>query len=576
MEEATVFDILVRTLDSQERKSLLDRILASSRVSQVPLRGDDEAARMVDLDGEYKRMSLLHRLLILIRCLLTGKDRFALLEQMLLRRLEAMIEQHGRGLLNYRKRMFGDRMYDALATLRMAVQFLRGPLDLAMRREKDEFVAFLAGIEMPEVQKRLLEATEPQPQAGLTAGVEADGESLKGELTRRCDEILEGIPREARRGVYYDVQALTALTRLALHPFAAMLACFHAGASSGGDGQERSCGFAELSRYLVSLSEALSAAQFPPTAEALRALFVYCYKDHLLDPTFKLDEHLEADLRTAEGALNGVREFNQAIPLDLIVKYATGNLGYQPKSAGGGEDWFVIYKGFWRRRLARNYALFHRRRMEQRLAARAVAYLGVPRLPELAEYRPEQFDEGVLLKHALSLGFLKGFFQQVFARVSRPLRIILASGDFYKAENRNELNDALAYLGLIEENINSLESRLAKEGDLGAELADARTERKSPTVRLRRVRAVAEQADRNASYLVAECHKKLNTVAQVLEGILHGKSSERFDTLANLSSIGGAGNRVLVTAWTEALEQLKAAISLLREMRSLEEAAPQG
>lgn len=567
MEEATVFDILVRTLDSQERRSLLDRILASSRVSQVPLRAEDEAAAMVDLDGEYRRMSLLHRLFILIRCLLTGKDRLALLEQILLRRLESMIERRGGGLLHYRRRVFSDRMYEALAALRMAVQHLRGPLDLATRREKEEFVAFLAGTEMPDVQKRLLEATDPRQ-----AAAEADSENLKNELTRRCDEILDGIPKEGRRAVYYDVQALTALARLALHPFAAMLACFH----PGGEGGERICGFAEVSRYLVSLSEVLASAQFPPTAEALRALFVYCYKDNLLDSTFRLDEHLESDLYGAEGALNAIREFNESVPLDLIVKYATGNLGYQPKNPGGGEDWFVIYKSFWRRRLARNYALFHRRRMEQRLAARAVAYLGVPRLPELTEYRSEQFDEGVLLKHSLSLSFLKGFFQVVFARVSRPLRIILTSGDFYKAENRNELNDALAYLGLIEENINSLEGRLAKEGDLGAELADARAERKSPAVRLRRIRAVVEQADRNASYLVAECSKKLNTIAQVLEGILHGKSSERFDTLANLSSIGGAGNRLLVSAWIEALEQLKGAIGLLREMRAVEEAGLQG
>ena len=108
------------------------------------------------------------------------------------------------------------------------------------------------------------------------------------------------------------------------------------------------------------------------------------------------------------------------------------------------------------------------------------------------------------------------------------------------------------------------------------ELADAKAERRNPAVRLRRVREVAEQADRNASYLVAECAKKLNNLTQVLEGILHGKSTERYDTLANLSAIGGAGNRLLVSAWTEALEQLKGAVGLLSEMRDLEDASLKG
>ena len=108
------------------------------------------------------------------------------------------------------------------------------------------------------------------------------------------------------------------------------------------------------------------------------------------------------------------------------------------------------------------------------------------------------------------------------------------------------------------------------------ELADAKAERRNPAFRLRRIREVAEQADRNASYLVAECSKKLSTLTQVLEGILHGKSTERYDTLANLSAIGGVGNRLLVSAWTEALEQLRGAVGLLHEMRDVEEASPQG
>jgi len=570
MAETTVFDILVRTLDSQERKSLLDRILASSEVSQAPLRAADAEEELVDLEGEYRRMSLLRRLLLLIRCLLTGKDRYALMEQMLLRRLEAMIERHGGGLVHYRKRMFGERMYDELAALRMSVQYLKAPLDLAMRREKEEFVAFLAGIEMADVQKPLMEASDPQSQ--WREDMDLDSGAFRTELARRCDEAVDGISKEARRIVYYDMQALTALTRLALHPFGAMLACFRATNSA----EERSCGFGELARFLVSLSEVLAAVQFPPTAEALRALFLFGYRDNLLDPTFKLDEHLAGDLYNVEGTLNGIREFNQSVPVNLVVKYTTGNLGYQPRSPGGGEDWFSIYKSFWKHRLAINYALFYRRKMEDRLAARAVAYLSVQKLPELKEYRAEQFGEGIQLKHALALSFLKGFSQQVFARVSRPLRIILTGGDFYKQENRNELNDALAYLGLIEENINGLESRLAKEGDLGLQLADARAEGKSPTARLRRVRSVAEQADRNAAYVVAECYKKLYNLTQVLEGILHGKSSERYDTLANLSSIGGVGNRLLASAWTDALEQLKGALGLLREMRDLAEASLQG
>jgi hypothetical protein len=567
MAETTVFDILVRSMNSQERRSLLERIRASAEVPPAPLRPDDDQEDSVDLDTEYRRMSLLQRIVILLRALFTGHDRQHLLEQVLLRRVETLVERHGTGLVYYRKRMFGARLYDELAALRLSVQYLKGPLDVAMRQEKEDFVAFLAGIEMAETQARLMEATDPRTQWRDDAGL--DSGSFRADLMRRCEEIVDGIPKDTRRGVYYDVQALTALTRLSVHPFGAMLSCFRATNSA----EERSCGFAELARYLVSLSEVLSGVRFAPSQQALRALFLFGYKENLLDPAFKVEEHLEGDFYNVESTLNGIREFNEAVPLDLIVKYATGNLGYRPKPQGGAEDWFALYKSFWKRRLARSYSLFFRQRMEERLAARAVAYLGVPKLPELAQYNREHFGEGVLPAHALSLAFLSGFFQQVFGRVSRPLRIIVTSGDFYKQENRNELNDSLAYLALIDENIASLEKRLAKDGDLGMALADADSERRSPSMRVKRLRAVVDQADRNAAYLVSECYKKLYTLTQVLEGIMHGKSSERYDTLANLSAIGGVGNRLLVSAWGEALEQLRAALALLREMRDLEESA---
>jgi hypothetical protein len=565
MAETTVFDILVRSINSQERRSLLERIRASAEATEAPLRSIDNEEDSVDLDTEYRRMSLLQRIVILLRALFTGRDRHNLLEELLLHRVEALIERHGSGLVYYRKRTFGPRFYDELAALRISVQYLKGPLDVAMRQEKEEFIAFLTGIELTETQARLLEVTDPQTQARDDAGL--DNGTLRAELTRRCDDIIDGTPKEARRNVYLDVQALTALTRLSVHPFGAMLSCFRVANTA----EERTCGFAELARYLVPLAEVLASVRFAPSQTALRALFLYAYKDNLLDPAFKVEEHLQADFVNVESTLNGIREFNLAVPLDLIVKYATANLSYRPKPHGGAEDWFAVYKSFWKRRLARNYALYYRQRMEDRLARRAVAYLGVPRLPSLAQYNRERFGEGVLPRHALSLAFLSGFCQQVFGRVSRPLRIILTSGDFYKQENRNELNDCLAYLALIDENIASLEKRLARDGDLGLALADAEGEHRSPVARLKRLRAVAEQADRNANYFVQECQKKLHGLTQVLEGILHGKSSERYDTLANLSAIGGVGNRLLVSAWAEALEHVKTALTLLREMRELEE-----
>ena len=565
MAEVTVFDQLVKSLDSEERKRLLDRLLASQHVSTEPLKPEADEDGIVDLDSEYRRLPFFRRLVVLLRALIAGRDRYAVLEEALLHRVEVVIEHRSPGLMDFRRSMFTERMYEQIMSLRDGLQGMRAPLDLAMRREKTEFIAFLAGVEMPEVQARLLEASDPSRLWDERGDLESG--ALKMDVLRRCEETLDAVPKDDRRGVYYDIQALTGLAQLAIHPFGSMLSRFR----RTNEIESQLGEFDQLARYLAPMAEVLTTAQYPPSEDALRAVFLYAYRDQLLDTRFDLEEHLESDLNDAEEAFGRIREFNAAVPVVSIVKAATRNLSYKPRAGGGGEDWFVIYKSFWKRRASRNYGRFYRKKKEEQLARRAAGFLGFRKLPPLVYYTPDQFEDLVILKHNLSLSFLKGFFHKVFKRITKTLNLILSSGDFYKSENKREFADALAYLGLIEDNLGSFESRLSPEGDLGMQLQQARKDTRNPAARGRKIHAVAEQADRNATYLVSECYKKLLNLSQILAGILHGRSAERYDTLANLSSIGGVGNKLLISTWNEALEQVLAAVNILRDTRGLEE-----
>jgi hypothetical protein len=565
--EQSTFDQLVKSLDSDERRSLLDKLLAAAQVSDAPLKQNIEEDEAIDLKVEYQRLSLLRRLVLILRALLSGRDRFQVFEEMLLLRVQAIVERRAPGLIDTREQVFTELMHSRLLELQARLHILRGLLELAIHKERAEFIAFLAGVELQDVQRQLEAAADAARQWDGQADL--DSGALKNDMQRLCDTILNQIPKDQRRRVYMDVQTLTALTRLALHPFSSMLACFRRIPSGE---SERYSEFSEIGKYMVSLSEALAAAQYPPSGEALRALLIYSYKNRLLDETFPLESELDEDLTSVKQALAAIRHFNDTVPVTLLVKLSTRNLSFRPREPGGSEDWFALFRGFWQRRIARAHALFYWDHKSRLLARMASDFLGTRALPELDTYRTALF-EGMEPRHHISLSFLKGFARKVFPRIEKPLRIIVTSGEFYRPENKNELNDALVYLGAIDENLINLEGRLQPEGDLGGRLFEVRSERQDPARRIRLIRDVLRQADTNASFLVAECVKKLANIERVIEGVLRSAPGERYDSLANMGTIGGVGNKLLVATWGDVLDQIRNALSILRRIRSLEDSA---
>ena len=65
----------------------------------------------------------------------------------------------------------------------------------------------------------------------------------------------------------------------------------------------------------------------------------------------------------------------------------------------------------------------------------------------------------------------------------------------------------------------------------------------------------------------------LGLLISVLKGILHGESGGRFDTLSNISYIGGSENAKLRDKLEIALNQAEQARNIMNELFDLERAA---
>ena len=556
MNGPSVFDRLVKNMASEERKDLLDKIQSSVSVSEEPLTKEIEETETFDPELELREFSLWQRFLLFLKSLLTNKDKYTLISEKHLKKLEQQIERQCSSLIDYRNSLFVEKMHYELSALQKGLSFFQEHLGQALGREKRYFFAFLAGIELEHFQERLVKETDP---FNLWETIKPlDEEDVRIEMRNRFQELFEAVSEEEKREVYRDAQSIFSLYNLSSHPFESMLSRFESKKYPGA----MECDFQDLSKYLTSLAGLLNAAIFPPSANALRALFLFYYRDKLENEDFNLELQLKNYLIETERAFIGIREFNEHIPMIPIIRYINKDFTFFPAEAGGGEDWFVIYKDFWEKRIDKAYQIFYKYQTRQKLTDEVKKFLRRGGLPELHNYKSE--------KHGLSLSFLRGFFESTFINMSRALKLIFLNGEFYKEENRQDYTEAFNILSKIAERITSLENRLEETGDLGINIKDVRKEMISSKLKKKKIQNIIARADKEALEIIEESGKQLRLLTLLLEGVLEGQPGAQYDTLSNFESIGGQENKELVASWRRALEKIEEASALLTEIKDLE------
>nr|MQY77342.1 hypothetical protein [Spirochaeta sp.] len=402
MSEVSVFDRLVSYLESSERKALLEKIQNSFSESQEPLITIPEDDTSLNADEELKKFTVIQRFFLFLRSLFTQKDTYTLIQDILLKKTASIIEKRASGLIDYHNSLYSEQMYNELTLLKEHTRFFQEALRSALVKNKHAFFAFLAGLELELVQFKLINETDPFSL--WDTGTIENPTAVKHEMRKIAADIFQEIPKENKHMVYLDAQSLSALFHLSNHPFDTMLTAF----------KSAKCTFRDLDKHLTPLADLLKALEFTPSADALKALFLFHYNERLADEDFPLEKNLYRSLSESKIALKGIGSFNERIPLVSIIRYTKGNLEYKPQKRGGGEDWFVIYKDFWYHRIDSRYNEFYWQHMYERLKNEAADFIGSYQMPQVFKKRALWPDGGI--NYCLSLSFLKALLEKIFQK----------------------------------------------------------------------------------------------------------------------------------------------------------------
>lgn len=562
----SVFDSLVRTLDEGERRDMLLKISKSGAVSSDPLFPPDTQARArEDVEDPFKSLGFLAKLWVTVRAFFSGVPKSDVLRRDEVKSIAKGIVSRFPGLFDPAEQSLLEPFLNEAQKLKRSAYAIKAMYEGSIGADRGSFYGLLGSLEMPEVHRALVERTDP--------GIVFESNPLLEDAEVRrivlaaLDEILSGTDDDARNRIYFDVRAMHFLNRIAEFPFERLLAFFE----KRKDGS-RACPAGVVADRLAELANVLySMAEAPPPV-LLEAIILYCKRNELDGEDASVESRVREELQKLDASLVAIRDFNARVPLHDIVRVVRSDPGWGASELPGGEDWFSAYRQFWKDRVDSKVAAFKATREAARLARQIAEYVGGrDRWVFLAGTDGKRIpgDEVPASRLESALAFLYDFDRYLFGgELQRPLKTILLEGQFYKKENRSDFVEAYNALLSMRESVTNLEAKLRPSGEYGQAYAQARGEVISIPLKRHRIQAIMQSVDDEASQIAQAARTALEALVAILGGILKGGFGERFDSLSNLSRIGGKSNEEFVRSVSVSKDRIEQGLTILRALEA--------
>ncbi len=531
--ESTVFERLVQQLNPEEKQKMLSR-LTSRKDELTETSMPMEAPVETSWELTFQNFGWFRKLTLYIKSIFLGHKLKELVEDRMFSDLGFDIERRLPGMFNSRIRMLHPGFYEELRSLFEGLKVFTKPIITAFGPHKGDFFAFLVGMEMQDIQDRLMEETSHWKI--YETNQERPNKEIKAIVDANLRLIMDSIPSPKKRLLFESVKSLYSLKQLCAFSEEKLLSPFQVMSFGGTAGN---VSLDELKGGLLDLWERLMGFDTTPPFAVLEGLFIF-YAG-LSNPDGKVDgDNVEDLLKQAHNALTRIKEFRQRVPLGRLVCFAFKNLSLQPRNLGGVEDWFVLYKNFWRGRVDTSFEEFSKERNQRVLLAELAVFLDIQVTEFLSEsIYPPYFSGQIPTPREKAFKFYKLFWQRIFIpKINPVLRQILLEGDFYRKQNKASFSETYNFLLKVQEKLTSFQKSFSNDGEWGKMLTEARALKEESLV-LSRVKDIYLQAGDWVDLFLKESLYHIGNFAGILEILLKGDQGGKVEVLSNLGNLGG-------------------------------------
>jgi len=330
------------------------------------------------------------------------------------------------------------------------------------------------------------------------------------------------------------------------------------------------CSAGVVRELLLSLNNILVSLKSVPDMSLLQSLFVFILQERSGEPGFDMNKEMQSLLTKAEESLAVVREFNKKVPLTWIIRCSARNMSYAAREIPGGEDWFIVYRDYWKRHIEALFADFLKERRHRELMEAFRHFLKGADLKILPNAQSDSNAGGMPIKGTFGLAFLHTFYSVVFIpEINKFLRPVLLDGEFQNKENRAEFAESYSNLLKLEDDIIKFDLEISPAGDYGKRYNQARQEMTSLPVKRRKVQIVIEEASEDAGAILKRAGAASRNMINILNGMLGKDTTGKYNTLSNLTKL--AGKDGLFNAGIDAaVKQFQHVLKLLDDIEIME------
>jgi hypothetical protein len=536
------FNELTSVLTGEERKKLLKKLAGQSNISKEPLYEREVETPQSSVEIQYQTLPWYRRIWFLILSFFESKPPVRVFENALITKIGQEIEDGYPGYFDYNQNLLLPLFHKELVNLKENVHFFKDVFESSIQRDLGAFYAFLGSLEMPDVHKRLTMETSPQNIS--TSHPEANIAKIKQIALGGMEDAFAAINENFRANMYHNAHSLLCLKDLAFFLFDRVLYAFSENSAVAG----MACSASVVREQLASLNNILFSIRNPPSIELLSSLFVFALQERADETGFNIDEAGEELLAKAENSLITIREFNKAIPLTLILRFANENTALVPVGLSGGNDWFIIYRDYWKQHIDELCEQFEDARRQQELLESFRTFLKGASLKTLEHAKSKTNPKGLPIRRDYELSFLLTFHAVVFLPViNKILRPILIEGEFSKREYRTLFTESYNGLMKLDEDIKKFDSEIALTGEIGKQYTVAQADM-SLTNRRRKAQAVVEMANDSVSSIVAEVRTALKDMLVVLQGIAQKDPEGKNKMLTNIAKFIGTSPIAMISS----------------------------
>ncbi|MDR2101595.1 MAG: DUF5312 domain-containing protein [Treponema sp.] len=529
MNQSGTFGQLALGLSLEERQELLDKLSVHSEFSKALLYEDKHhAASGIVEEGPYHQLPWYTRLKYIIISFFNGIPPKQLFERRRIVRLGKIINQQAPGYYDYRRDVLLPKLQEKLLQLKDAARFFYNTLDQSISRDKGAFYAFLVSLEMGEIHRQLLSGTNPLELAHENPALQ-EGE-LRQMALNNLEQSLILITEDEKKRMYANVRSLNYLKALSTFSFDRIILSFTTHPGQG----DSVCQGTVVEAPLVILQNVLFSLKQVPSMALLESLFIFNLQEHNEGSPVDITLEMRRLLSMAEKDLMVIRDFNREVPLTLILRCISRDMGLVPQEIGGGEDWFVAYRDYWKRQVDAQCGEYKRMCRHKELADTLRQFLKgnplKPLHPVVSPYNPDGFP----LPQGLALSFLLTFYAKVFMPdIQQLLRVITIEGEFYRVESRTQFTGIYNEIMNLEDVIRQFEFQLSPEGSYGSVYFASNSDSVSGPVRRRKVQQALNEASTEAEEIITAVKQAIAGLVKILKGFIRKENDGNYDALAN-------------------------------------------